>query len=227
MLSHLTQTLWVVTLGAASLAATPDPIRNAAPPGAAPASAPSRDEVLFSDDFSTPSLERWKPDREGVWSVRYGALRADLPDERQERSLIFAGGADWADYAVDLDVCAMRGVDKGVVVRIDGQSGIGVDLRGPGYHDVVMHRREWPMGRASVVNGNGTWHHLRVEAQGHRYRVFVDGKLTLDRPDRRKSRPNGSIALAAYTGGGGECTVYYDNIVVTRLADSRAQILPR
>lgn len=216
-LRHLAQTMWVITLGAVSVGAAPDSVRDALPPGMAPASAPSRDEVLFSDDFNGGTLGKWKPDRDGVWSIRHGMLRADLPDRRQERSLIYAGDPEWTDYAVDLDVCAMRGVDKGVVVRIDEQSGIAADLRGPGYHDVLLHRREWPMGRASVVNGNGTWHHLRVEARGHRYRVYVDGNLALDRPDRRKSRPAGSIALAAYTGGGGESTVYYDNLVVTSL----------
>ncbi len=226
-LRPFTQTLWGITLGVASIGATTDPIRNAPPPGNAPAVAFPRQDVLFSDDFKDPSLSQWKADREGVWSVRHGALRADLPDERQERSLIYAGGVDWTDYAVDLDVCGMRGVDKGVVVRIEGQTGIGVDLRGPGYHDVLMHRREWPMGRAAVVNGNGMWHHVRVEALGTRYRVMVDGKLVLERTDRKNRRPNGSIALAAYTGAGGECTVYYDNIVVTRLTDTRALNLGR
>ncbi len=221
-LRHFAQLVWVVTLGTASLGAAPDPIRDAPPPGMAPVSAPTRDLVLFSDDFRSPDLAQWKADRDGVWSVRRGMLRADLPDQKQERSLLYAGSPEWTDYAVDVDVCAMRGVDKGVVVRIDGQTGIAVDLRGPGYHDVLLHRREWPMGRATAVNGNGTWHHLRVEAQEHRYRVFVDGRLALERTDRRKSRPSGSIALAAYTGGGGQCTVYYDNVVVTKLGTAAA-----
>jgi hypothetical protein len=121
------------------------------------------------------------------------------------------------DVALDFDVCAMRGADKGAVVRVEGGSGIGIDLRGPGYQDVLIHRREWPMGKARVANPNGVWHHVRIEAKGHRYRVIVNGDLVLDKLDRRSSRPRGRIALAAYTGGVGECTVYYDNIVVTSL----------
>lgn len=172
--------------------------------------------ALFADDFSH-GLERWSADREGVWSVRRGVLRADLPDARQERSFLYAGSEEWTDYALDLDVYGIRGVDKGVVVRIQDTSGIGVDLRGPGYQDIIMYSREWPMGRASVENGNGMWHHLRIEASGSRVRVFVNGEKKLDRSQPRNGHRKGRIALAAYTGGVGECTVYYDNAVVTPL----------
>ena len=71
--------------------------------------------------------------------------------------LIRAGDTSWTDIAVDLDVCMMRGVDKGVVVRLKGDAGLGVDLRGGGYQDVLMYQREWPMGRARAMNANGTW----------------------------------------------------------------------
>ncbi|HEY3214998.1 MAG TPA: DUF1080 domain-containing protein [Candidatus Eisenbacteria bacterium] len=197
--------------------AVSDPVREAAPPGS-PRPAHPAGTVLFADDFNAGDLKGWAMDRIGVWSVRRGSLRADLPDRKQQRSFLYAGSQEWTDYAVDLDVCMMRGVDKGVVVRVEGDAGIGVDLRGPGYQDVLLQRREWPLDKARVVNANGVWHHLRVEARGHRYRVWVNGALLLDRDDSRQARPRGRIALAAYTGGVGECTVYYDNVLVTALA---------
>lgn len=172
--------------------------------------------ALLAEDFSH-GLSQWEVDRQEVWTVQRGMVRADLPDEKQQRSFLYAGSEDWTDYVLELDLCAMRGVDKGAVVRVQGNTGLAVDLRGPGYQDVLLHRREWPMGRASVVNGNGVWHHLRIEAQGPRVRVFVNGELKIDRSDPRNARPRGRIALAAYTGGVGECTVYYDNVVVTPL----------
>ena len=185
--------------------------------------------VLFATDFSRDSLKHWSADKPGVWTVWRGMLRADLPDEKQLRSLIHTGDTAWTDVAVDLDICMMRGVDKGVVVRVKGQAGTGVDLRGGSYQDVVMYLNEWPMGRARATNANGTWNHLRVEARGNRFRVFVNGELKIDKVDTRSNRHlrrNGAIALPAYTGGVGQCTVYYDNIVVTRIAeaasDSRA-----
>jgi hypothetical protein len=197
-------------------AVSDDPARNALPPPA-PKRAPPAGRVLFADDFSSRTLGDWKPDKPGVWGAHSGTLKAELPDEKQQHSFLYAGSERWTDYALDLDLCAMRGVDKGVAVRLEGETGIGIDLRGPGYQDLIMHRREWPMGKARVVNANGVWHHLRVEARGHRYRVWVNGALLLDRVDKRKSRPSGRIGLAAYTGGVGECTVYYDNVVVTAL----------
>jgi len=183
--------------------------------------------VLFADDFSRDTLKDWKPDREGVWTLKRGMLRADLPDQKQLRSLIHTGDTSWTDIAVDLDVCMMRGVDKGVVVRVMGTAGTGVDLRGGSYQDVVMYERQNSLGRAHATNANGTWNHLRVEARGSRYRVYVNGELKLDRVDTRSARRAGSIALPAYTGGVGQCTVYYDNVVVTQIAalasDSRAE----
>jgi hypothetical protein len=196
------------------LGAAADPTRNATPPPV-PRFAPPAD-TLFADDFSA-GLARWQPDDATAWSVWRGMLRADLPDGRQQRSFIYAGSETWTDYAVELDVCMMRGVDKGVIVRVEGESGIGVDLRGQAYQDVLLHRREWPLGKTSVTNANGVWHRLRIEAEGHRYRVFVNGQLALDRRDKAEARPRGRIALPAYTGGGGECTVYYDNVIVTPL----------
>ncbi len=172
--------------------------------------------VLFRDDFSK-DLSAWSPDRDGVWSIVRGMLRADLPDQKQLRSLIYTGDTSWTDIAVDLDVCMMRGVDKGVVARVMGNSGLGVDLRGGGYQDVVVYQRELPMGRANATNANGTWNHIRLEVQGARFKVFVNGVAAIDRTELKFIRPKGRIALPAYTGGAGQCTVYYDNVVVTAL----------
>lgn len=187
-------------------------------PPPAPKRAAPQGTVLFADDFGDGKLDRWSPDRPDAWTARWGMLRASLPDQKQQHSMLYAGSIEWTDYAIEFDVCGMRGVDKGVVVRVEGETGIALDLRGPGYQDAVLHRREWPMGRARVTNANGVWHRVRFEALGHRYRVWVDGALVLDRVDGRESRPKGRIALAAYTGGVGECLVYYDNVVVTEVA---------
>jgi len=202
------------------MGATPDPERESVPPS--PPKRKPHPDALFADDFNDGKLDGWTPDHPGVWSVWHGVLRADLPDGRQQRSFLYAGSPSWTDIAVDLDVCGMRGVDKGVAVRVTGKRGIGVDLRGPGYQDVVVYRGDWPLGKARTLNANGVWHHLRVEARGNHYRVFVNGELLIDRVDSHKSFTAGRIALPAYTGGVGQCTVYYDNIVVTPLGESSA-----
>lgn len=179
-------------------------------------------DAMFVDDFAG-DLTQWQADRDGVWTIVRGTLRADLPDRKHERSFLTAGSPHWTDYAVDLDVCMTRGVDKGVAIRVEGDHAIAVDLRGPGYQDVLLQRREWPLGRAQVANANGVWHHLRIEARGHLYKVFVNGELAIEREDGRRARSRGRIALPAYTGGVGECTVFYDNVVVTPLAAAAAR----
>ena len=146
-------------------------------------------------------------------------LSAHLPDKPQERSLIYTGSVDWGDYAVDLDVFQSRGADKGLVVRVRGDVGIGVDLRGGEYQDVLVYRRELPLGHAEAPNPDHQWHHLRVEARGSRYSVFVDGRRVLRCHDKLPGARNGRIALPAYTGGKGACSVFYANVVVTSLAD--------
>ncbi len=195
---------------------SPDMAREALPPTAPPFS-PPHTGVLLAENFHSGRLDLWDTDRADVWSIRRGMLRADLPDVRQQRSFIYAGSEAWTDYVVDLDVCAMRGVDKGVVVRVRGGQGVGVDLRSQNYQDVLLYRREWQLGKARVVNANGVWHHIKVEARGPRYNVWVDGDLLIDRTDGRGSQMSGRIALPAYTGGVGQCTVYYDNIIVTEI----------
>ncbi len=203
--------LSLLTLGAASAMDEPDanvpppPRRTDPPPGT----------VLFSDDFH--SLEAWQPDRDSVWTIEDSVLCARLPDEKQKRSFLYAGSEDWQDYALDVDLCQLRGVDKGVVVRARGGRGVGVDLRGGDYQDVLLYRQEVPLGRAKVPNADRAWHHLRVEARGGRYAVSVDGARVLERRDPLGPGRHGRIALVAYTGGRGECTVRYANLVVTKL----------
>lgn len=195
------------------LSGTGDPTRFALPP-APPKSVSPEGRVLFQDDFSG-GLDRWARDTTGAWTVWRRTLRADLPDAKHARAFLYAGDEEWRDYALDFDVCGMRGVDKGAAVRVQNQSGFAIDLRGGSYQDIVAYVREWPLGKATTTNPNGTWNHVRIEAKGDRFRVFVNGEKKLDRADTR--RPKGRIALAAYTGGVGQCTVYFDNVVVTAL----------
>jgi hypothetical protein len=201
--------VWAVL--AVPLMAAADITRSTAPPPP-PKFDPPAHGVLFADDFSH-DLGKWTPDRAGVWSVRHRVLRADLPDHKQLRSLLWSGDSTWTDYALDFDVCGIRGVDKGAVVRGQGELGVGVDLRGGSYQDVVAYVKEMSIGKKDAINANATWNHVRVEVAGEQVRVWVNGELRIDHKQTKVKQ--GRIALAAYTGGSGECTVYYDNVVVT------------
>ena len=175
--------------------------------------------ALFVDDFTDRTLKAWRADRDSVWSVRDGMLRAALRDERQLHSFLYAGDSRWIDYALDFDVCGMQGVDKGCAVRVEpGKKGLGVDLRGPGYDDLKLYVNQFPVGSAKFENPSGTWHHLRIEIRGRdRCKVIIDGNIVLDHRLRPPAPSRGGIALSAYTGGVGHCVVYYDNVAVTPL----------
>jgi hypothetical protein len=187
------------------------------PQGAKPASDPlaGLGAVLFRDAFSDSLGPEWTFDQPGVWRISEGHLRAELPDEKQMRSFAYAGSERWKDYAVDFDICGLRGVDKGVVVRVDGEKrGVGFDLRGPQYNDLVMYRGYESWARVPVPNVNGKWYHVRIELKKNRYRAYVNGERQIDFTDEANSRPKGRIALAAYTGGTGACVVLFDNVEV-------------
>jgi hypothetical protein len=208
--------LWLaVAVGLLLLGARSEADRELVPPPALEVAVP--DHALFADDFSTSELEQWRTEHQGFWSVRAGMLRADLPDRKHVHSLIHAGDSTWRDYVLEFDVCGVRGVDKGAVVRVTGDLGLGVDLRGTGYNDMRINLKTTPLGRVDVVNGNGIWHRVRLEIIGRRCRVSVGNEVLLDRYVPKRLPPSGGIALAAYTGGVGECTVYFDNVVVTPL----------
>jgi len=194
-----------------------EPGHGAAPPPSPEFKRPAN--ALFADDFSDSTLRGWRADSSAAaWSVRGGVLRGEVPDVKQAHAFLFAGDSTWTDYAVDVDVCGMRGADKGVGIRVRGKSALGVDLRGLTYQDVVLYATRFPEGGAKAENENGSWCHLRIEIRGSSCRVSVGENVVYDKHLRFKPPPHGGIALAAYAGGLAQCTVYYDNVVVTPLA---------
>jgi hypothetical protein len=182
----------------------------------APDSSAAR-SILFEDHFDGKGSGGWRFDRPGVWRVSGGRFRAELPPQRQLRSFAYVGDVSWRDYSVDFDVCGVRGVDKGIAVRVEGKRGVGIDLRGGRYGDLLMYEGFDSWGKEPVANVDGEWIHMRVEVRGAQYRVWVRGRLVLDYTDPDQRRPHGGIALAAYTGGTGACLVLYDNVVVRAL----------
>lgn len=181
--------------------------------------AEARGAVIFASDFENGRPKGMAFDREDVWSVANGRLRAELPARRQLRSFAYVGSDSWTDYAVEVDVSGERGVDKGIAVRVQDGKGVGIDLRSDGYNDVVMYRGFTQLGRAPIPNRNGKWYRLRVEVMGNHYRVYVNRALKLEYVDTNAERPGGRVALAAYTGGVGECVIWFDNLTVTRLSE--------
>jgi hypothetical protein len=189
---------------------------------AAVATPPARPSVLFSSSFDRgmPRGIRFDAKNDGTWRVRQGRLHARLPNKKQQKSIAYIGSERWANYAVEADVCGLRGVDKGIAVRVVGDDGVGVDLRGGKYQDLLVYRGKTQIGQAPMPNRNGRWYRLRVEARGPAYRVYVNERLAFHYRDPSNDHRNGKLALAAYTGGEGQCAVAFDNVVVTQLGSN-------
>jgi len=67
--------------------------------------------------------------------------------------------------------------------------------------------------------GGACFNDARVEIRGKdKCRVAIDGRVVFDRGLQPDPPRRGGIALSAYTGGLGQCTVYYANVVVSGLA---------
>jgi hypothetical protein len=199
-------------IAAAGLEPAPEPVAHAA-------ARLERSDVLFAADFDRGSTTGLVFDRDEHWEVIDGRLRAALPQRKQMRSFATLAVPVGGDYAVDLDVYGVRGVDKGLVVGLAEGKGIGVDLRAGRYEDLLIYRGFSQLGRTPAPNRNGRWYRLRVEVAGSRMRVYVDRALKLD-VAHPGDASRGRIALAAYTGGVGECTILFDNVLVTRLGGS-------
>jgi len=83
--------------------------------------------------------------------------------------------------------------------------------------DVLVYVNQFPVGSGRVANTDGAWHHVRIAIRDHRCRVTVDGNVAVEKHLLAPLPSHGGIALAAYAGGVGRCTVYYDNVVVIAL----------
>src|SRR5262249_54847987 len=190
--------------------------RDAAPPPSPEFKRPAN--ALFADDFSDSTLRAWRPARLAtLWAVRGGVRRGGLPDVKQGHSILFVGDSAWPDYPVDVHRVGLRGADKGIGVRVRGKSGLGVDLRGSTYQDVVLYAGKYPVGSGKAENADGTWNHLRIEIRGSSCRVSVGDHVAYDKHPHFKPPRRGGIALAAYAGGLAQCTLYHHNVLVTPL----------
>jgi hypothetical protein len=199
-----TRLLLVLTAAlAVAVNAVSETVRDTAPP--APPKFVRPAHAMFVDDFTDGSLRAWTADEAAAWSVRDGILCADLPDGKQRHSFLYAGDSSWVDYAVDFDVCGMRGVDKGCAIRVEpGRRGLGVDLRGPGFDDLKLYVNQFPVGSAAVANANGAWHHMRIEIRGrNRCRVAIDGSMVLDQHLRPPAPARGAYRVVGLHRGSG------------------------
>jgi hypothetical protein len=188
---------------------------------------PPQVPASFSDNFDNGASSEWESYL-GTWRVIDGEYTADHTN-RPVYSLV--GNIGWRDYAVDVDVTSscqagypitvlVRSVDAGNGIQmqvtccsvkwtlyeygnshtIASKEGVGVELLGRCFGDC-----------------SSSWHttHVRVEARGDFYSVYLDGVRMLDVQDGTFQYGKTGIGLSCPPGEG--CCPRFDDFQVSAL----------
>lgn len=205
-----------------------------------------RDKVLFADDFRSGSLDRYTIVDNGTnmpsdWRIVDGVLvqDSDIGSGQQGPGwgawskggegayilrdgtyALIEGGQDWTDYAVEVDVTPSDDDALGVLVRyvddqnyykveLDDQAGLAQIIRVEDGYETVLARGWHNYAQDQTMR-------LRVEAEGDRLSVSVDGVEVFESLVTDTAFAKGGVALYSYASTG----LGFDNLAVVRLDDA-------
>jgi hypothetical protein len=195
---------------------------------------PSPKDTLVYDDFSAPQAALMENSAAGIgwvtegpcsWQVQNGTFGTSTSGNRVF-CLATTGDLTWEDYIYEADVYGVAGVDKAIEFRVQDYYN----------HYYVNLRSDWPFNGndslcfCKIVNGscvdyasifypsqNNTWYHLKVEAIGNHFKVYVDDNFVFEYVDPQNTFPQGKIGLGCWTGDANICSIRFDNILVADL----------
>ena len=186
-------------------------------PTPTPTPIPVREVALpFEDNFENGLKPEWRV-LSGDWRITGGRLTS-LPNGRW--SYLLVGDLTWQNYAVEFDF------EKGAPLRIAVLTRVQ-DLDNCVKFELELDDSYWKLRRGGqdllLVEGPGTyWHkpsnrrgHLKVEANGHFYRVYYDDELWLDITD--DSFSSGQVGLGMYCDDEYSNCHTFDNVRITEL----------
>ncbi len=179
----------------------------------------SHNEVLFSDDFSQPTLDQWTP-LQGDWTVQDGRL---LQQDRETVAFISSKTGTWPDYSLSLR--AMR--------PDDALDGFLIVLRYPDRDDAVewtiggwyntasalQRRRGFPTNTSTRYEATvrpcsvetGRWYDIRADVRGDNVKCWLDEELMVDYTDSEL----GECAPSRIALGTWRTRAFFDDVVVT------------
>ena len=191
--------------------------------------APAAASTVFADGFESGDLSAWTANIglvaqqqdvfAGSWAAR---AQGNASPAYAYEELPIATPSLTAETWFDV---VSRSTRVGLV-RLETASGSNLVTLSVNMAGELVERNDvtGTVSTTSIVPENGVWHHLRVEMRGPHCRVCVDGIEIVNRRLSARAPASGGIALAAYTGGVGECTLFYDNVAVTPL-DTSADVV--
>ena len=136
-------------------------------------------ETLYAFDPAA-GLKGWSKAKEGAWSVKEGALRQD--DVSVNQTMITCGDPSWRDYTLELKARKITG-QEGFIIRVRDQrdKAVHVNLGGWGNkeHGIEQNGQN-PVGRKPGQIETGRWYAIKVQLEGERVKVWLDGEALFD-----------------------------------------------
>lgn len=182
--------------------------------------------VVFQDDFSSGSLEKWQDVRNKpntFWSVVDGQAEARVMSGSTLAELVPKDeywDPSWHDFTYDFDYMALSGVDRNVSWNfIDPNNWYEVHFVGTGFQVARVKNAQL----AWLASGQGFFYsktkvHITIKVQGDLVQVYLDSQLVFSQPDPTFDQAFGKIGLKAGAGTIAPTIARFDNIVV-RLLD--------
>jgi len=137
-------------------------------------------ETLYAFDPGA-GLKGWSKAKQGEWSVRDGALR-QTDETAQDTVTSFIDGAAWRDYTLELKARKLSG-KEGFIIRFrDRRHGsLHVNLGGWGNkeHGLELGGQN-PITRKPGSIATGRWYDIKVQLEGERVKVWLDGEALFD-----------------------------------------------
>ena len=194
----------------ATLISTPTPLPPTATPTPSPTPSPTTTStpepaLLFFDDFDAGPKPDWEV-LSGEWGMAGGKYTMIDISGGSVAGISLVGDPSWRDYAIEVDVTglysfygdesydneAMNRKDLGmsraaILVRAQDNGNCAGLIVGDGHIEWgTLIDGRWSVVSGTLVDGYGEkGTHLRIEARGHVYTTYVDGKMITSFSDTR------------------------------------------
>ncbi len=183
-------------------------------------------QTIFTENFNS-DLHQWtlEQGQSNMWTINNGTLLAQ--DEGTLKSGRLNTSGLWDNYALELDLNNLNGVDEGVGFRrTDGDNTYEITLRhGNGEFntpEIILVKVQ--NGINTIIQDTHTielknqqWYHLKIEIFQQHLQVFLDNQIIFDLDDSQPLK-TGGISLSYWTGDLGRASVRFDNVIVNTIS---------
>lgn len=126
-------------------------------------------------------LKGWSKPKVGAWSAKDGVLR-QTDDAVQDAVISFIAGAPWESYTLELNARKLSG-SEGFIIRVRDQRDKAVHLNLGGWgnkeHGIEQNGQNPVIRKPGSIEA-GRWYAVKIQLDGERVRVWLDGQPLFD-----------------------------------------------